>query len=35
LQTSLIPEGKLNWGYVKADDFMFGPNSTGITAKQI
>jgi len=25
----MLPDGKLHWGFVNADDFMFGPNKTG------
>lgn len=29
----MLPDGKLHWGFVRADDFMFGPNKTGCNQK--
>jgi|688.fasta_scaffold2507468_1 hypothetical protein len=29
----MLPDGKLHWGFVRQDDFMFGPNKTGLTPK--
>jgi len=26
---NMLPDGKLHWGFVRSDDFMFGPNKTG------
>lgn len=31
----MLPERKLHWGFVRADDFMFGPNQTGCTQKAL
>jgi hypothetical protein len=31
----MLPDGKLHWGFVNSDDFMFGPNRTGCNERQL
>ena len=31
----MLPDGKLHWGFVRPDDFMFGPNKTGFSKKTL
>jgi len=28
---NMLPDGKLHWGFVESDEFMFGPENSGYT----
>lgn len=31
----MLPDGKLHWGFVEADEFMFGPENSGCTQDSV